>query len=224
VKAIHNLIVSCLLVWSKRMGNYRLRRWIQLEHIKERILKAVENGQPDFPDYLLSYITTALGVPCKFYEKADWQKIVLLFYVCLSKSPHVELPLTSPTKETFKDEPWSYDGRMWHIYSHILASAYGWTLEYISQLQVEEALAKIQEVLTETQLEHEFYYGLSEMAYPYDKNSKKSIFKPMDRPHWMRPTLQPIPRFKIAKSVMPVGNIVDAGVLSEEYLPKEIIH
>jgi len=206
------------------MGKYRFKKWMQLESIKEKVIKAVENEQLDFPDWLLLYISTALGVSSKYYEQADWLKIVLLFYACLSKSPIVKLPITSPSFEKSKDEPWSYEGRIWYVYSNALASAYGWTLEYISQLHVDEALSMIQEVLVDGQLEHEFYYGLSEIAYPYDKNTKKSIFKPMERPHWMRPKAKPIPRFKIPKSVMPMGNVVSAGVLGEEYQPKEIIH
>jgi len=61
----------------------------------------------------------------------------------------------------------------------MLAKNYGWTLEYVSMLQVEEALAKIQEILVDEQLEHEFFYGLSEVAYSYDSSTKKSKFVPM---------------------------------------------
>jgi hypothetical protein len=152
-------------------------------------------------------------------------KVVLLFYACIAKSPIIKLPITEPTGTTKKeDEPWDYEGRQWHLYSHILAKTYGWTLDYISQLQVHEAIAKIQEILTDEQLEHEFYYGLSEIAYPYDSSTKKSSFKPLDRPSWMRPKAKEIPRFKIPKSIMPMGVVVVDGVLPNEYLPKEIIN
>lgn len=208
----------------KLRGQHRFKKWIRLESLKEKIVKAVGEAQPDFPDWFLLYTSTALGVSYRWYEKADWQRVVFLFYVCLSKSPTVNFPITVPSNEKFKEEPWNYEGRLWHVYSHILASSYGWSLEYISQLQVSEAIAKIQEIMTEAQLEREFYYGLSEIAYPYDKGSKKSIFKPLERPHWMRPKIQPIPRFKIPKAVMPMGNVVMNGVLSEEYQPKEIVH
>lgn len=210
-------------MWTiKFKGQYKFKKWIHLESIKEKVIGAVENKQVDFPNYLLLYLSTALGVSSKYFELADWDKIVLLFYLCISKSPPIKLPLTSPTSEKYKEEPWNYEGRIWHVYSHLLASNYGWSLEYISQLQVQEALATIQEILVDTQLEHEFYYGLSEIAYPYDKNTKKSIFKPLDRPHWMRPKAQPIPRFKIPKAVMPMGNVIMDNVLSNEFLPKEI--
>ena len=207
-----------------RGKDHSFRTWLQLETIKRSLIQAVENEQLDFPDQILAYISTAVHIKEKWFEQADWFRVVDLFYICISKSPIVKLPLTTPSPDKGKEEPWNYEGRSWHVYSHLLASTYGWSLEYISQLQVEEALAKIQEIQTDTQLEHEFYYGLSEIAYPYDKNSKKSIYKPLERPYWMRPKLQPIPRFKIAKAILPMGNVVTAGVLSEEFQPKEIVH
>lgn len=195
-----------------------------LESIKEKIIEAVSNGQPDFPDFLLSYIETALGVSSRWYAKADWLRVVELFYACLTKSPIVKLPITSPSKEKFKDDPWSYDGRTWPLYAHMLSKAYGWKLEYISQLQVGQALSMIQEILTDTQLEREFQYGLSEIAYPYDKSSKKSTFKPMQRPHWMHQQIKDVPRFKIPGEMLPMGAVMMDNVLPDEYLPKEIIH
>lgn len=224
MKVFHNLIAFILTHISKRGKEYRFRKWIQLESIKEKIITAVENERDDFPDNILEYISTAVGVNSKWYEQAGWMTIISLFYACLSKSPVVHLPLLTPHEEKAEPEPWNYEGRTWHAYSHILAKSYGWTLQEISQLKVGEALAKIQEILTDEQLEREFVYGLSEIAYPYNPSTKTSVFKPMPRPHWMRPTAKPIPRFPIPKDVMPVGNVVTAGVLSEEYLPKEYVH
>lgn len=205
------------------MGEYRFYQWMRLEQNKERITQAVE-GDGDFPDALLLYLSTALGVSSKWYEQADWLKVVELFYACLMKSPIIKLPITTPTGEKFKDDPWAYEGRTWHLYTHLLAKSYGWNLEYISQLRVGDALAKIQEILTDEQLDREFYYGLSEVAYPYNKQTKKSVFKPMQRPYWMREKIRDVPRFKIAKEMLPVGAIIMDNVLPDEYLPKEIVH
>lgn len=196
---------------------------MHLEGLKEKVIEAVPRGQ--FPELLLSYVGTALGVNPKWFEQADWIKVAELFYACLSKSPSVKIPLTSPTKENIKADPWSYPERTWPLYSHLLAQAYGWSLEQISQLQVREALSMIQEIMTDKQLEREFYYGLSEIAYPYNKNTKQHIFKPLDRPHWMSPTFNPkkdIPRFKIPVSMMPEGAVIMDKVLPDEFLPKEI--
>lgn len=206
-------------------GKYHFKKWIVLENKKVKIIEAA-NNKSDFPNCLFDYLFVALEINPKIYNQADWFRVILLFYACLSKSPQVELPITSPSDdERYKEDDWSYEGRNWHLYSHMLASAYGWTLEYISQLQVGEALAKIQEILTDKQLEHEFVYGLSEIAYPYNSQIKKNIFKPLDRPHWMKQKIESVvPRFKIAKDMLPIGVINMSDVIPDEYLPKEIIH
>lgn len=203
------------------MGIPTFKRWLELESLKEKVVKAVRDGT-DFPTSLFQYLSTALSINFKYYEQADWFRVVELFYVVLSKSPKIELPMVSPTNEKHKEEPWNYEGRNWHLYSHMLAKEYGWDLETISQLQVEEALAKIQEIITDEQLDREFYYGLSEVAYSYDKGSKKSKYNPMPRPHWMRPKIKPIERFLIPASMLPVGNVMMDGI-PDELKPKEVI-
>lgn len=210
--------------WNKRgTSPPRLKKWILLEARKEQIIKAVESGN-DFPRELFSYLSTALGVSYKRYEKADWTLLIEAFYLCVAKSPVIDLPITTKSNEASKEESWDYPERTWHLYSHLLAKTYGWTLSEISQLHVEEALAKIQEIIVDDQLDREFQYGLSEVAYHYDKNTKTSKFVPLPRPHWMRPKIQPIKRMLIPKGMMPVGNVISDGVLPPEMMPKEIIH
>lgn len=210
--------------WNKRgTSPPRLKKWILLEAQKEKIIKAVEGGN-DFPNELFSYLSTALGVNYKWYEQADWTILVEAFYLCISKSPVLDLPIISKSNEASKEEPWDYSTRTWHLYSHLLAKTYGWSLSEISQLHVEEALAKIQEIIVDDQLDREFIYGLSEVAYHYDKNTKTSKFVPLPRPHWMRPKMQPVKKMLIPKSMMPVGNVVMEGVLPPELMPKEIVH
>lgn len=190
-----------------------------LEELKEKIFTAVENGSDEFPDHLLNYVSTAFRIPVQWIEKANWELVVHSFYAILLKSPIVKLPLTSPSSDTASPDDWDYEGRSWHRYTHLLSNAYGWTIEYISQLQVVEALAKIQEILTERQLDREFHHHLSEVAYAYDKNTKKSNYVPLDRPHWMRKKIKDVPRFKMPVSILPVG-AVDYSALPEELRPQ----
>jgi hypothetical protein len=225
-RLFHNFIISSLLWLIKKRGNYPFKLWIDLEGKKERILEAVEQGRPDFPDVLLDFCSTASwGLSPRWFEDADWLKVVELFFACLSKSPQIKIPLTAPNKEKYKDEPWAYEGRTWPLYAHLLAQAYGWTLSEISQLRVSEALSMIQEIMVDKQLEKEFQYGLSEIAYPYNKQTKQSSFKPLDRPYWMRPELnaqRDIPRFTIPQSYIPEGVVMMENVLPEEFLPKTL--
>lgn len=197
----------------------RFRKWLELEHLKEKLLEAVDGG--DLPLWLMQYLSTAFwGTDPKWFKDADWFLIISAFYKVLSKSPKLDLPITKPNDDKPKEESWDYENRTWPLYSHLLAKSYGWTLEYISQLHVEEALATIQEILVEEQLDREFYYGLSEIAYVYDKNSKTSRFHPLPRPFWMRPKIKEIKKFPIPKAMLPFG--VNYDSLPEEYRPKEI--
>lgn len=203
-----------------------MKEWIAWETHKEKIIKAVEESA-DFPNELFGFLSTALGVSSRWFDQASWILLVNAFHQCLSKSPEIDLPITSPVPhEKSKEEAWEYPTRTWHLYSHLLAKAYGWTLSEISQLHVEEALAKIQEIIVDDQLEKEFYHGLSETAYVYNKNTKQSKFVPLSRPYWMQPKVQPekIKKFQIPVAMMPVGNIVMDGVLPPELMPKEPIH
>lgn len=220
-RVFHNYIVRFLLWWNRGTSSPRLKRWIALEEQKEKLVQALGSGG-NFPSELLTYLSRAWGIDYKWFEYADWFLLIQAFQLCLLKSPHVNLPITSPSNENSKEESWDYEGRTWHLYSHLLAKAYGWTLEEISQLQVVEALAKIQEIMVDDQLDREFYHGLSEIAYHYDKNTKVSKFVPLPRPYWMRPKMKPIEKFILPKSMLPMGNVITEGVLPPEFMPKEI--
>lgn len=199
----------------------RFKKWIELEVCKQKIIKATEGG--NVPKELLRFLSVAFwGIDKRYFEQANWEQIITTFYICLSTFPQVELPITTPTDEKSKEEDWNYPTRTWNLYSHMLAKAYGWNLEYIANLSVYDALAHIQEILTDEQLEREFYYGLSEVAYTYDKRTKTSKFNPLPRPHWMRLKPKPIQKFLIPKDMMPVGVVNLTDALPEEYLPKEI--
>ena len=210
------------MLWHRSGKSPRLKRWLELENLKDKILTAVEQKQPEFPTYLLAYLSTAFCVPVKWFEFADWTRIVQAFYLCLSKSPKLELPITQRSGEKPTESPWDYPDRIWHLYSHMLAKSYGWTLEYISRLQVDVALARIEEIMVDEQLEREFYYSLSENAFEYDKRTQQSKFRPLPRPSWMRPKVEPekIKKFAIPASMLPMGTIIN-NALPEELLPKE---
>jgi len=215
-------MVLVVLTWKmKKWGRtYLFKQWLELESRKEKIIKSVRD-RTDFPSALFDYLDIALPVNHQFYRMGDWTKIVELFYICLSLSPKVELPITTPTDEKHREEDWNYPTRIWYLYSHMLAKNYGWNLQYIESLPVLDALAYIQEILVDEQLDREFYYGLSEIAYEYDKGSKKSKYRPMTRPHWMRAKIKPIEKFKIPASMLPVGNVI-MNSIPEDLMPKPI--
>lgn len=120
------------------------------------------------------------------------------------------VPLMRGMKKNSEPPPWDYPERDWYYWVHAFASAYGWNMGTVADLEVDDAIALMQEIETERQLEREFEYSISEVAYPYDKASKKNRFKPMTRPGWMVVgtfTMKPKKR-KILKAWIPVGNVI----------------
>jgi hypothetical protein len=193
------------------------RKWLDLENKKSTFLEAVESEA--FPDKVYAYLSTALAIPVKRLDKKSWENTVRsLLKESIRFIPSHDLPILRDAPKDSKPVDWDYPERTWFFYSHMLAKAYGWTLEYIAKLGVNEALAYLQEILTDDHLDREFEYGLSEMAYPYNKSSKKSEFKPMKRPYWMKQSApKEIKRFKIRRDSLPVGRIVDISGLPAQY-------
>jgi hypothetical protein len=189
----------------------RFRRWVRLEEQKNKILRAVEESSDEFPNHLFDFLSTALCVPSQYIRRADWTKIVLAFYTALGKHSYkTTLALFEPTKENKKADSvsWDYEGRAWHLYSHMIASWYGWSLEYISNLRLDDALPIIQEILLEEQLTKEFQWTMSERSSYYDDKAKVSKANPLPRPDWMNKHVDPVKELKISKiptNMIPVG-------------------
>lgn len=218
-----NLIFSLQLYRFIRAARPRFRRWIELEELKEHFIRAAEEGT-EFPLTLFRLLSAALGISPRHLQLIPWQRLLIAFnQVCLKNLPLIRLPLlteSSPIKA--KKDAWDYEGRIWYLYSNMIAQSYGWTLDEISQLKVEDALAIIQEILTDEQLQREFAWGLSERAFSYDPKSKQSEFHALPRPYWMRPKIDmKVKKTKIPKMLMPVG-MVNYDAVDEATRPKEI--
>jgi hypothetical protein len=187
------------------------RKWIDLENHKKSIAEAVEGSE--FPTEVIAYLSTAFGD--KGWEKKPWKTPVYSMMEGFTKFNPKPLPLLEapPNK---KKVDWEYEGRTWSYFSHILADAYGWTLEYIGSMDVNEALGHIQEILTNDFLNQEFQHSLSELSYEYNKSTKKSYYKPLTRPYWMRPASKPTQVVRIRRDMLPVGYVIDASGLGKE--------
>lgn len=216
------------LLASIRAGLYRNRKpkfkqWIRLEELKEKTIQAAKEGSSEFPSYLFDFLSAAFDLNKKWFGYLYWEQSIRLFLLgCKNNYPDTNLPLikdVSPEKN--KKDGWDYDGRRWNMYSHLLAKNYGWTLEYIAKLSVAEALGKIQEILVDNQLEKEFIWVGTELAYSYDKNTQESKFNPLPRPNWMLEKSEAPKKTKLLKEYLPIGNVI-YDTVSKEYQPKEI--
>lgn len=222
-RLIANFIFALQLYRFIHTERPRFQRWIELEELKEHFIRAAEEGT-DFPETLYRLLSAALKISPKHLRYIDWRKLLVVFnQVCLYNLPHLVLPIIAEAPAIkAKRDAWDYEGRTWFLYSHMIAKAYGWTFGEISQLKVEDALAIIQEILTDEQLDREFQWGLSANAYSYDPNTKKNKFVELPRPYWMRPKVESvIKKIRIPSKMMPMGN-VDYGAVDEATRPKEV--
>lgn len=197
---------------AKSVHRVKFRKWTELEDLRDRIIRAADEGANEFPDKFIAYLSAALDIEKEKAETLSWMDCVLLFYAIFDANlPPSYLPLTdAPISEQKSPKvAWDYPGRIWFLYAHILSKEYGWNLEYIGELEIDTALSLIQEILTQEQLDKEFLWGMSEIAYPYSEATKKNKFQPLTRPYWMLPTAEPIKKFRIPKSMLPQGIVID---------------
>ena len=197
----------------------KLKQWIELESLKTKALDFSERGRAmEFCDTVLSYVSICTGVEVSELDKLPWTEIVFTWHRLLNlNTPNTELPLYKVRDlDPKKKKPiWDYEGRTWYTWVHDLAHAYGWTMEYIAELDIDDASSLLQEMIVDDQLEKEFHWMLSEIAYPYNESSKKSEFKPLQRPIWMMEQIRSIKegkdvKVKILKEHLPMGLVLKA--------------
>lgn len=210
---------------------YKFRQWIDLEDRKILIARASgRTSTGEFPDLVVAFLSDALYIPKRVWMKMPWVDVWAAYLgACASTLLRGYLPLASLPQEvtngSLQRPPWDYDGRTWYFYSNLLAHQYGWTLEYIANLGVYEAMAYVQEILLNQQMDREFTWSMSEASVIYDEKTKTSKPNPLPRPYWMTTAKPdeplPIPKVSLPKSFLPIG-VVNYDAISEEYQPKEV--
>jgi len=135
-------------------------------------------------------------------------------YIALKKlnRPKIQIPLLlAKANAKTKDANWNYEDRWTISYIHIVASAYHWSRADILNLNVDEFYCYVQEILTDTQMDREWVYSLSEIAYPFDSASKTRKFKPLERPSWMmlNATRWEPEMVRMPKAMLPMGLILN---------------
>lgn len=184
----------------------RLKLWTQLDEIQEKFLRDHD------PHHILEFLERSTPKAQAFWEAVSWIEAITAFLSISSlNTVHLDLPLLT-IKEQIKDQfsvPWDYPGRGWYIWLNIFAKEYGWRADYIAEMEVDDAFALLQEIEVDRQLEREWDWQTTELAYPYNKDTKKSEFKPLSRPVWMRPKVGPPKAKRIPKALMPIGNVID---------------
>ena len=214
------------MIFRKNPERLKLRKWAKMETLLRTIKDHAEKGNYESAASPIIDVINLCGIKGNF-KKKPWYDTVAMFSECQRvNNIRNKIPML---KQAVKDEqpvPWDYIGRDWAWWVNLLASHYGWTENMIAELDIDDAVALYQEIQVDEQMEREWVYGLSEMAYEYVPSTKKSKFRPLDRPSWMLVTKENYKKrepkkVKILASMMPVGNVVklheeeDAGEITK---------
>lgn len=188
----------------------KFRKWIELENIRNKAIDALKIGDGGvFATSLFSYLFFALDDKEIKVNELPWYEVTFAFdKLVMLNSPTIDFPMFKGTPEDKEEASWDYEGRTFYLWAHLLSSAYGWNSEYIAELDIDDALAFTQEILVERQLDREWQWSLSEIAYPYNPSTKKSEYKPLPRPDWMTGKVKEPAKTRILKEHVPVGIVL----------------
>lgn len=185
--------------------------------MKDHILNAAGRGDYlSVMDGVCSFISAACGRTINFASYPGYEVIFAFVELNALNMPTKEFPILEKQPKSESSVVWDYMGRSWYMWVNLLAHSYGWTIDCISNLEIDDGLALIQEVLIDEQIQKEWQWSLSEIAYPYNQTTKKSEFKPLPRPPWMTPKVEKIETFQIPAFLMPVGKVIDIGGVREK--------
>lgn len=188
----------------------KLRKWIELEDIRLKLEIAADDKT--FLENYFGLLSAAIGISITELEELPWLEVSNAYVqVVTNQAPKLDFPMFK-FKSKKEGYDWTYEGRTWYIWSHLIAKEYGWTLEYIANLDINDAIGLMHELVAGEYEKREWEWGLSEIAYPYDPNTKKSIYKPLPRPEWMviskieKKAI--IKKIRIRRDMLPHGNTV----------------
>lgn len=186
-----------------------LRAWLELEEINDKIISTMKGkSMLEASSLICSYLFVVTKLDEETIKSFFWMDVadayMTIFLACI---PKMEFPLLNGRSDRQELAIWEYEGRTWYKWSHLLAAEYGWSLEYIADLYFEDGIGLLQELMIDEQLEKEWQWSLSEMAYPYNKATKKSEFKALPRPSWMMSAnkIKHLEPAKMPVDMMPVG-------------------
>ena len=188
----------------------KLRHWLQLEDLREEIVRATDREDREkFIASIYSYLSVALSVDMDF-SILPWFEIANSFSIVRRLNyPQLEFPMLQASGEK-EEMPWSYEGRSWYAWVNILAGEYNWTMEYVAELDIDDAIGLVQEINVEDQLNREWEWMLSEKSVSYDKQGKGK-FNELSRPDWMNGAIilsRESKDYPIKRSMLPVGMVL----------------
>lgn len=199
----------------------KLKEWTQLEPLKKQLEIAIsKNDYQTMFEIMVKVIEMAILPSGQIsWIEIPWYDFLGIYYLVLQiNAPTIQFPILNSNQREEKKLPWEYEGRSWYFWLNLFAKNYGWREEVIANLDIDTAIGAYQEIAIDEQLQKEWEWGLSEVTYSYDKNTKKSKHTPLQRPTWMHPIIpKQLPVVRMKKSHLPVGNVID---VQEEFKNK----
>jgi hypothetical protein len=189
----------------------RLREWSKLEEVKRDLdeVASIKDYNGMFLQMVKFIEATIVSNVDIDWNRVPWYEFLLVYSeAIIINTPTIDFPILHGKSENREKYPWEYKERSWYFWLNLFAKHYGWTEEIISQLDIDTAIGLYQEIEIDGQLQREWEWGLSEIAYPYNKGTKKREYKPLARPSWMKPIIpKQLPMVRIRKDMMPMGLI-----------------
>jgi hypothetical protein len=175
-------------VWE--IERARLGKYLDLARTRTQLIEAGKKGDNGMiAGSLYEYLRVCIPDFARLlFNSAAWYEIMQAYVDLteLNKIPKADMyALLSQNGKEGKSVPWDFPGRDKAAIFNRFAKAYGWTLDEIEDLWPEEAIGLLQEIIADEQEEKEFFHMLSEVAYSYNKSTKKSQYQPLERPVWM---------------------------------------
>jgi len=204
----------------------KLQKWLAIEKLRDKVIESAnKKDDSGFVSGIYAFLLALVSVSEDELDTASWYEVLDAYYLSsLENAVHLDLSIIHSSKKEHENglpDVWEYDERVWYSWVHLLAKSYGWNVEYIAQLDVDDALALVQEISLEEQFDKEWSYSLSEVAYEYDTASKKSKLRTLPRPSWMNVATQAVKekiesgqttrQVHIPKSFIPPGIVVVNG-------------
>lgn len=186
-----------------------------MELLRKKMADAI--SKKDFIQYFVYTVQiiemASISLPKINWENVPWIEVAKAYSLAMEiNNSTKDFPILHGSEEEKKELPWEYEGRNWYFWLNLFASNYGWREQEIAEMEVDTAIGLYQEITIDDQMSKEWEYGLSEVSYQYNSSTKKSEFKPLPRPDWMRPIIpKELPIIRIRRDMLPVGVIVDLG-------------
>lgn len=184
----------------------KFRRWLELEALYNEVTRSAT------ADNVCKYVSVALSVSVEELQDLPWIEVATAFFTAVQINNSIEkLPIHTAAISNQKTPPYDYPGRTFYALAHSIAKSYGWTIEYIAEMEVDDVFKFIQEIQIDEQQEREWDWDLSDRAFSYEETSKKYKYNPLPKPNWMESNID-VSHFAkpgdIPETFKPVGNVI----------------